>query len=110
MVSAPAPFKAKPLLNPIQILSLMRDDPLLRMERKLLASIPDDFRSSLEAPSNDGVPQFDIRQVNDGAARGYNGDDADGEGGWLGDDDDEDGFGGEGVRGGGMPLLGRLRF
>lgn len=109
VVSAPAPFKAKPLLNPIQILSLMRDDPLLRMERKLLASIPDDFRSSLEAPSNDGVPQFDIRQVNDGAARGYNGDDEDGERGGIGVDDD-DGFGGAGVRGGGMPLLGRLRF
>ena len=57
VVSAPAPFKAKPLLNPMQILSLMRDDPRLRMERELMVSIPDDFRSSLESPSsmNDGA-------------------------------------------------------
>ena len=103
VISAPSPFKAKPLLNPIQILSLMRDDPLLRMERELMASIPDDFRSSLESmpSSNDGLPQLDIRQVNgDVSARGYGGDDLDGEGSV--DDDDDD----EGHRG----LLGRLRF
>ena len=28
-MSAPSPFKTKPLLNPMQIYSLMRDDPLL---------------------------------------------------------------------------------
>ncbi len=89
VVSAPAPFKAKPLLNPMQILSLMRDDPLLRMERELMASIPDDFRSSLESPSsmNDGVPTFDIRQVNgDGGARGYDGEGMNGGGGAEYDD------------------------
>ena len=75
VVSAPAPFKSKPLLNPMQILSLMRDDPLLRMERELIASIPDDFRSSLEnAPAN--ASQFDI-QVKDTMQRHT--DDEDGE-------------------------------
>jgi len=63
VVSAPTPFKAKPLLNPMQILSLMRDDPLLRMERELMASIPDDFRSTYEASSQEDIPDFDIRQV-----------------------------------------------
>mmetsp|Transcript_38112 Transcript_38112/g.68705 ORF Transcript_38112/g.68705 Transcript_38112/m.68705 type:complete len:631 (-) Transcript_38112:2565-4457(-) len=65
VVSAPTPFKTKPLLNPMQILSLMRDDPLLRMERELMASIPDDFRSTYEASSQEDIPDFDIRQVND---------------------------------------------
>ena len=110
VVSAPAPFKAKPLLNPMQILSLMRDDPLLRMERELMASIPDDFRSSLESPSsmNDGVPTFDIRQVNgDGGARGYDGEGMNSGGGGEYDDDDDGGGGGKGW---GVPLLGRMRF
>jgi len=65
VVSAPTPYKAKPLLNPMQILSLMRDDPLLRMERELMASIPDDFRSTYEASSQEDIPDFDIRQLND---------------------------------------------
>lgn len=77
VVSAPTPFKAKPLLNPMQILSLMRDDPLLRMERDLMASIPDDFRSTLEASSQDDIPDFDIRQVND--TKNNNGDDESGD-------------------------------
>ena len=64
VVSAPSPYKAKPLLNPMQILSLMRDDPLLRRERELMASIPDDFRSNYEAPFQQDIPDFDIRQVN----------------------------------------------
>jgi hypothetical protein len=100
VVSAPSPFKAKPLLNPMQIMSLMRDDPLLRMERELMASIPDDFRSSLESsPSPDGLPQFDIRQVNgDASTRGHGGEDLNG----IGRVDDD----GEGDRG----LLGRLRL
>jgi hypothetical protein len=65
VVSAPTPMKFKPLLNPMQILSLMRDDPLLRMERDLMANIPDDFRSTLEASSQEDIPDFDIRQLND---------------------------------------------
>ena len=64
VVSAPTPSRPKPLLNPMQILSLMRDDPLLRMERALMGSIPDDFRSNYEASSRDDIPDFDIREVN----------------------------------------------
>jgi len=64
VVSAPTPYKAKPLLNPMQILSLMRDDPLLRRERELMASIPDDFRSTYEASSPEDIPDIEIRQVN----------------------------------------------
>lgn len=94
VVSAPTPFKAKPLLNPMQILSLMRDDPLLRMERDLMASIPDDFRSTYEASSQEDIPDFDIRQVNDTKKNG-----------------EEDGGGGNG---GGtsqaVPKRRRLRF
>ena len=52
VVSAPSPFKTKPLLNPMEMLSLMRDDPLLRRERELMASIPDDFRSEYEEPTH----------------------------------------------------------
>lgn len=99
VVSAPAPFKSKPLLNPMQILSLMRDDPLLRMERELIASIPDDFRSSLEnAPANANASQFDI-QVKDTMQRHT---------------DDEDGEINDGNNNGGddssMSLGRRLRF
>jgi hypothetical protein len=83
VVSAPSPYKAKPLLNPMQILGLMRDDPLLRMERDLMASIPDDFRTTLEASDREDIPDFDIRQVGD-AKEGSDGDgingDGDGEG------------------------------
>lgn len=64
VVSAPTPFKSKPLLNPMQILTLMRDDPLLRMERELMASIPDDFSSTFDPSSQKDIPDFDI-QVND---------------------------------------------
>jgi len=63
VVSAPTPYKAKPLLNPIQVLALMRDDPLLRMERELMASIPDDFRSTYEASSQADIPDVDIKEV-----------------------------------------------
>mmetsp|Transcript_2271 Transcript_2271/g.4880 ORF Transcript_2271/g.4880 Transcript_2271/m.4880 type:complete len:155 (+) Transcript_2271:771-1235(+) len=49
----------------MQMLTLLRDDPLLKMERDLMASIPDDFRSTYEASSPDDIPDFDIRQVND---------------------------------------------
>ena len=59
VVSAPTPLRTKPLLNPIQILSLMRDDPLLRREKELMSSIPDDFRSNYEAPSHEDTI-FDI--------------------------------------------------
>ena len=98
VVSAPAPYKSKPLLNPIQILSLMRDDPLLRMERELIASIPDDFRSSLDnAPANANAPQFDI-QMKDTVQR--HNDDEDG----LIDDGKDDGDGSS------MTLGRRLRF
>ena len=48
VVSAPSPSKSKPLLNPLQVLSLMRDDPLLRRERELMASIPDDFQIQVD--------------------------------------------------------------
>lgn len=61
VVSAPTPFKSKPLLNPMQILSLMRDDPLLKMERELMASIPDDFSSTFDPSSQEDIPDFDIR-------------------------------------------------
>ncbi|KAL7530488.1 hypothetical protein ACHAXR_007531, partial [Thalassiosira sp. AJA248-18] len=94
VVSAPTPFKAKPLLNPMQILSLMRDDPLLRMERDLMASIPDDFRSTYEASSQEDIPDFDIRQVNDTKKN-----------------DEEDGGGGnEGGTPQAVPKRRRLRF
>ena len=59
VVSAPTPLRTKPLLNPMQILSLMRDDPLLRREKELMSSIPDDFRSNYEAPSHEDTT-FDI--------------------------------------------------
>ena len=97
VVSAPAPFKSKPLLNPMQILSLMRDDPLLRMERELIASIPDDFRTGLEN-DNANASQFDI-QVKDTMQRHT---------------DDEDGEINDGNNNGGddssMSLGRRLRF
>lgn len=80
VVSAPTPFKTKPLLNPIQIRSLMMDDPLLRMEKELMASIPDDFRSTYEASSPEDIPEVDIRQVNESTKR---------EGGDKEDSDDE---------------------
>jgi hypothetical protein len=68
VVSAPSPFKTKPLLNPMQMLSLMRDDPLLRRERELMASIPDDFRENYEAPSHD-TTNFDITTNGKGGER-----------------------------------------
>ena len=89
VVSAPSPFKSKPFLNPMQMLSFMRDDPLLRRERELMASLPDDFRSNYEASSKEDIPDFDIRQV-DGSksSTGMNGnynndndDDLNGDGG-----------------------------
>ena len=90
VVSAPSPYRAKPLLNPLQILSLMRDDPLLRMERELMTSIPDDFRSTYEAQQGrDGAPDVNIRQIDDGT-RDRNGNDGDDDG------DDDDGRGGGG--------------
>ncbi|KAL9180794.1 hypothetical protein ACHAXT_011247 [Thalassiosira profunda] len=65
VVSAPSPYKTKPLLNPMQVLSLMRDDPLLRMERALMDSIPDEFASTYEASSPEDIPDFDIQEVNE---------------------------------------------
>ena len=65
VVSAPAPSRTKPLLNPTQVMSLMNDDPLLRMEREFMASIPDDFRSTFEGSMNEDTPRIDIRQVNE---------------------------------------------
>lgn len=91
VVSAPTPYKAKPLLNPMEILSLMRDDPLLRMERELMASIPDDFRSTFEAPTQEDIPDIEIRQVNDTAKN-----------------DEEDNNGGGTPQG--LPRRNRLRF
>lgn len=79
VVSAPTPYKAKPLLNPMQILSLTRNDPLLRMERELMSSLPDDFRSTYEASSQEDIPDFDIRQVDSKKNNtGGNGDSGDG--------------------------------
>ncbi len=49
VVSAQSPFKTKQLLNPMQMLTLMRDNPLSRRERELMALIPDDFQSNYEA-------------------------------------------------------------
>ena len=114
-MSAPSPFKTKPLLNPMQIYSLMRDDPLLvsrelsflflvhldvhrlhsslplqRMERELMASIPDDFKSHLEVPSQEDIPELEIRHLNNDASN-------------YGDDNDEVGGGTSGG-----PRLGRL--
>jgi hypothetical protein len=81
----------------MQILSLMRDDPLLRMERELIASIPDDFRTGLEN-DNANASQFDI-QVKDTMQRHT---------------DDEDGEINDGNNNGGddssMSLGRRLRF
>ena len=91
VVSAPAPFKTKPLLNPMQMLTLMRDDPLLRRERELMSSIPDDIRDSLESTPDPSDIDVDIRQVN--GTR------------WNEEDEDENG-GGVSVRGLGQ----RLRF
>lgn len=76
VVSAPSPYKTKPLLNPMQILSLMRDDPLLRRERELMSSIPDDFRSNYEAASHLDT-NFDIR-TNGESENKYRDDDEDG--------------------------------
>lgn len=74
VVSAPSPFKAKPLLNPMQMLSLMRDDPLLRRERELMSSIPDDFRSNYEAPSHLDT-DFDITTNGEGGNEDRDNDD-----------------------------------
>eukprot|EP00970_Alexandrium_tamarense_P000461 scaffold61_cov205-Alexandrium_tamarense.AAC.15 len=79
VVSAPSPFKAKPLLNPMQMLTLMRDDPLLRRERELMESIPDDFRSTYEASSQEDIPDFVIREVSEKTEGGDNDDDEGGE-------------------------------
>eukprot|EP00569_Conticribra_weissflogii_P008072 CAMPEP_0171332808 /NCGR_PEP_ID=MMETSP0878-20121228/3617_1 /TAXON_ID=67004 /ORGANISM="Thalassiosira weissflogii, Strain CCMP1336" /LENGTH=581 /DNA_ID=CAMNT_0011833641 /DNA_START=469 /DNA_END=2214 /DNA_ORIENTATION=- len=83
VVSAPTPLKSKPLLNPTQLMNLMSDDPLLRREKALMASIPDDFRSNFEASSKEDIPDFDIRHV-DGKDDKVNGsddsDDIDGDG------------------------------
>lgn len=101
VISAPAPFKAKSLLNPMQILSLMRDDPLLKMERELMASIPDEFRSSLEPPTT-SESQFNI-QVEDKTQRHNN--DEDGRTAMVdGNDGKDHTFMGD------MPLGRRLRF
>lgn len=89
VVSAPSPFKAKPLLNPMQMLTLMRDDPLLRRERELMASIPDDFRSNYEGSSQMDT-NFDIR--------------TNGNGGSEQEDDYDDGGKGN------VPLFRRLKF
>jgi hypothetical protein len=78
VVSAPSPFKAKPLLNPMQMLTLMRDDPLLRKERELMASIPDDFRDNYEAPSHMDT-DFDIRTNGNREGESKNSDQDDGE-------------------------------
>lgn len=91
VVSAPAPFKPKPLLNPMQMLSLMRDDPLLRRERELMNSIPDDFRNSLDSTPDPSDIDVDIRQVN----------------GTKGNDEEED-DNGVNMRGGGLGQ--RLKF
>eukprot|EP00804_Cyclotella_cryptica_P016723 CCRYP_002029-RA/>CCRYP_002029-RA protein AED:0.03 eAED:0.03 QI:432/1/1/1/1/1/2/31/594 len=90
VVSAPSPFKTKPLLNPMQMLTLMRDDPLLRRERELMASIPDDFRSNYEASSQKDT-DFDIRTNGNGGEQ---------------HEDDEDEGGGDGN----VPLYRRLKF
>jgi hypothetical protein len=92
VVSAPAPFKPKPLLNPMQMLSLMRDDPLLRRERELMNSIPDDFRNSLDSTPDPSEIDVNIRQVN---------------GTTKGNEDEEDENGGD-VNGFGLGK--RLRF
>lgn len=56
VVSAPCPSKTKPLLDPIQVLSLMRDDPLLRRERELMSSIPDEFQQiQVNMDSNNSI-------------------------------------------------------
>ncbi|KAK1741515.1 synaptotagmin-related protein [Skeletonema marinoi] len=91
VVSAPAPFKPKPLLNPMQMLSLMRDDPLLRRERELMNSIPDEFRNSLDPTPDPSDIDVDVRQVND----------------TKGNDEEEDVNGGN-TKGGGLGQ--RLRF
>jgi len=121
VVSAPSPFKTKPLLNPMQIYSLMRDDPLLvsrelsllflvhldvhrlhsslplqRMERELMASIPDDFKSHLEVPSQEDIPELEIRHLNNDTSN-------------YGDDNDEVGGGTGGGRLGRLSPK-RLRF
>ena len=70
VVSAPAPFKPKLLLNPMQMLSLMRDDPLLRRERQLMNSIPDDFRTSFDNTPDPLDIDVKIRQVS-GKANEY---------------------------------------
>lgn len=90
VVPAPSPFKTKSSLNPAQILLLMRDDPLLRRERELMASVPDDFRSGLseenlsssqQGEGDDATPVINIRDVNgSGGKNGYD-DDSDGDGG-----------------------------
>lgn len=83
VVSAPTPLKSKPLLSQAQLMNLMSDDPLLRREKALMASIPDDFRSNFEASSKEDIPDFDIRHV-DGKEDNVNGsddsDDIDGDG------------------------------
>lgn len=65
VVSAPAPSRTKPLLNPTQVMSLMNDDPLLRMEREFKSSVPDDFRSTFDGSMHEDTPRIDIRQVNE---------------------------------------------
>ena len=96
VVSAPAPTRAKPLLNPTQVMSLMNDDPLLRMEREFMASVPDDFRSTFEGSMHEDTPQIDIRQVNETKS----------------DDGNRGGGGGDAVGGASRaisaPILGRL--
>ena len=72
VVSAPSPYVTKPLLNPMQIYSLMRDDPLLRMERELMASIPDDFKATYESSSVEDIPDFEIK-MDDARKDGDNG-------------------------------------
>jgi len=91
VVSAPFPYKTKPLLNPMQIYSLMRDDPLLRMERELMESIPDDFKGSLESSSQQDIPDIDIRQVDE-------------------DTSEDDEGGDESASGSAVPIRKRLRF
>lgn len=92
VVSAPAPFKPKPLLNPMQMLSLMRDDPLLRRERELMNSIPDDFRNSMDTTPDPSDIDVSIRQVN--VTNGY--------------EQEEDENGGDAIGRGGLSR--RLRF
>jgi len=91
VVSAPFPYKTKPLLNPMQIYSLMRDDPLLRMERELIESIPDDFKGSLESSTQQDIPDIDIRQVDE-------------------DTSEDDEGGDESASGLAVPIRKRLRF